>query len=604
LALNSHTISEELIRRIREQVDIVEVVSQHLSLKRTGQNYTGLCPFHQEKTASFVVSPTRQIFHCFGCGAGGNVYHFLMRIEGCTFPQAVRVLGERAGIRTPTARRSPPSPEAEKELAQLYDLNQAAAHWYHQNLQRPEARVARRYLADRGMQTEAIEGFYLGYALPAWDELMKRMAEMGWAPTLLEKAGLVSAREQQTGFYDRFRDRIIFPIRNLSGQIMGFGGRALNDTLPKYLNSPETPIYIKGRSLYAMEKARQEAGRTGRVIVVEGYFDAIALHQAGIQHVVATLGTALTPFHLQIIRRFARQVVLIFDPDQAGINATLRTVDLFLESGMTATVVSLPGGQDPDSFVRTHGSEAFLRVVHQAKNLMDFALEQFIAQTGTSGIDQKLRVAEQILPLLNKMKNRMEQSHYLRRLSDELQVSEADLAHELKKFSEKGPRLGSVMGTVQSATGLPPAPKEEEVLLHLLLHGKLSLERIAGALGPEDFSDARLKRIIRLTLDRFQNPLSQEALLHLIHSDFLPPEDAALLSELSLRSLGYDDSDRTGEDCIRVIKQKAQQRLLNAIQRRIKAAEEQGDAVQVKVLQAELLGLRQRPLHEKIPGTV
>jgi len=591
--VNSYTIPEEVIRRVREQADIVELVSQHLSLKKSGQNYTGLCPFHHEKTASFVVSPVRQIFHCFGCGAGGNVYHFLMKTEGLTFPEAVRALGEKVGVRIPTIRRSSPNPEAEKEQAQLYELNQVAAHWYHKNLlEGPEARTAREYLAQRGIQTETIKAFCLGYAPSSWDRLLKKMTEKGWSPSLLEKVGLVSAREQQTGFYDRFRDRIIFPIWNLSSQVIGFGGRVLDEALPKYLNSPETPIYTKGRFLYAMEKARHEIGRAGCVIIVEGYFDAIALHQAGVKNVAATLGTALTPFHLQLIRRFAREVVLIFDPDQAGVNATLRTVDLFLGSGMTAKVVSLPNGQDPDNFVRTHGSEAFLTAVRQAKKLMDYALEQFITQTGTSGIDQKLRVAEQILPLLSKMENRMEQSHYLKKLSDELKVKEADLAYELKKFSEKGAR--AAMRFVQPMTRPTPVPKEEEILLHLLLHGKLPLERVAKVLIPEDFSDARLKRIIRLALDRFQNSASQEELSRLIHSELLQPADAAFLSELSLRMLEYDDPDQTGEDCMRVLKQKSRQRLLDSIQRQIQMAEEQGNTVQVKVLQGELLGLRQK----------
>lgn len=601
--MNSYTIPEEIIRRVREQADIVEVVSQHLSLKKTGQNYTGLCPFHHEKTASFVVSPARQIFHCFGCGVGGNVYHFLMKTEGLTFPEAVRALGEKVGVRIPTIRRSPSNPEAEKEQARLYELNQAAAHWYHKNLlEGPDARTAREYLTQRGIQTETIEAFCLGYAPSSWDRLLKKMTEKGWSPSLLEKAGLVSAREQQAGFYDRFRDRVLFPIWNLSGQVIGFGGRVLDEALPKYLNSPETPIYTKGRSLYAMEKARHEIGRVGCVIIVEGYFDAIALHQAGIKNVAATLGTALTPFHLQLIRRFAREVVLIFDPDQAGVNATLRTVDLFLGSGMTAKVVSLPSGQDPDNFVRARGSEAFLTAVRQGKKLMDYALEQFIAQTGTAGIDQKLRAAEQILPLLSKMENRMEQSHYLKKLSDELKVKEADLAHELKKFSEKG--LRTAMRSVQPATGPTPVPKEEEILLHLLLHGKLPLERVAKVLAPEDFSDARLKRIIRLALDRFQNSASQEELFRLIHSELLQPEDAAFLSELSLRGLGYDDPDQTGEDCMRFLKQKSRQRLLDSIQRQIQTAEEQGNTVQVKVLQEELLGLRQKPFQEKISGAI
>ena len=211
--MSSYSIPEEVIRRIREQADIVEVVSQHLLLKKTGQNYTGLCPFHHEKTPSFVVSPARQIFHCFGCGAGGNVYHFLTKTEGLTFPEAVRALGEKVGIKIPTVKRSPPNPEAEKEQARLYELNQAAVQWYHKNLlERPEARTARAYLAQRGIQTETIEAFCLGYALPSWDGLLKKMTEKGCSPFLLEKAGLVSAREQQAGFYDRFRDRILFPI--------------------------------------------------------------------------------------------------------------------------------------------------------------------------------------------------------------------------------------------------------------------------------------------------------------------------------------------------------------------------------------------------------
>ena len=605
--MSSYAIPEEVIRRIREQADIVEIVSQHLSLKKTGQNYTGLCPFHQEKTPSFVVSPTRQIFHCFGCGTGGNVYHFLMKTEGLTFPQAVKTLGDKVGVRIPTMRRSVPNPEGEKEQERLCELNQAAADWYHKNLlEKPDASEARAYLVERGIRTETIEAFGLGYALPSWDGLLKRMAEKGWPPATLEKAGLISAREQQPGFYDRFRNRIIFPIRNLAGQIIGFGGRVLDDAPPKYLNSPETPIYTKGRSLYAMEKARHEIGRAGCVIVVEGYFDAIALHQAGIQHVVATLGTALTAFHLQLIRRFARQVVLIFDPDQAGVNAALRTVDLFLESDMNAAVVSLPGGQDPDSFVRSNGKEAFLATVRQAKKLMDFALDRFILQEGRSEIDQKLRVAEQILPLLSKMKHRMEQSHYLRKLSDELNVSEADLADELKRFSERGSR--PAMKAMPSVAGLPPAPKEEELLLHLLLHERLSLDEMAKVLTPEDFSDARLRRIIRLALDRFQEGASQGGLSSLIHSELSQPEDAALLSELSLRGLGYDDPVQTGEDCIHVLKRKSQKRLLESIQRQIQAAENQGDAVQVKVLQAELIGLRmglqRTPFQQKTSGTV
>ncbi|MGH7254618.1 MAG: DNA primase, partial [Nitrospirales bacterium] len=365
---------------------------------RAGQHLKGLCPFHAEKTPSFTVSPSRQMFHCFGCGVGGNVFTFIMKIEGTAFPDAVRELGRRTGIPVPLVTGGSSGPQAALR-ERLERLNDAAGAYFHRTLVDSDAgRVAREYLAHRGITPATIEAFRIGWAPPAWDGLLRALAPEGFTVEELERAGLVvpkdpNARRAATAssHYDRFRARVMFPIGDLSRRTIGFGGRVLDDGVPKYLNSPETPLFSKGRALFALDRAREPAGRANTVLIVEGYFDAIALHQAGIANAVATLGTALTPDHIRAMRRFASQVVLLFDPDAAGVRAAIRTLDLFADSGMSVRVVSLPDGADPDTFVRTGGPDSFARLVEQATTLLDFAVEHSLQSAASGGIEDRIR---------------------------------------------------------------------------------------------------------------------------------------------------------------------------------------------------------------------
>jgi DNA primase len=382
-------ISEDVINQIRDRTDIVEVVGQHVSLTRTGQNLKGLCPFHQEKSPSFTVSPSRQIFHCFGCGVGGNVFTFLTRITGASFPETVRELGRKVGIEVEEAT-SQAGPQA-VQAVRIEQLNKAAADWFRKNLSDDQLGAeAREYLSSRGMLPSTIERFGIGVAPNEWDGLIKSLGKQGFMQNDLASAGLIIARENGSGFYDRFRARVMFTITDLRKRVVGFGGRVLGEGTPKYLNSPDTPLFRKGQTLFALDVAREAVTRTKTVIVVEGYFDAIALHQAGLIHTVATLGTALTLEHIQVLRRFASNVILLFDPDAAGVRAALRSLDLFVNSGLGVKVVSLPVGDDPDTYVRKEGADAFDRLEERAPSLLDFALEHSLKTAEASTIEGRI----------------------------------------------------------------------------------------------------------------------------------------------------------------------------------------------------------------------
>ena len=299
-------ISQDVINQIKDRIDIVDIVSQHVSLTRAGQNLKGLCPFHQEKSPSSTVSPSRQIFHCFGCGAGGNVFTFLTRITGASFPETVHDLGRRVGIEVqePLADTGPA-----QQSNRMEQVNQAASRWFRESLRDERMGAeAREYLAGRGIQPMTIDRFGIGVAPAEWDGLLKAMAKQGFTPLELAAAGLVIARDTGTGYYARFRGRVMLTITDLRKRVVGFGGRVLGEGTPKYLNSPDTPLFKKGQTLFALDVAREAIARSKTVIVVEGYFDAIALHQAGLTHTVATLGTALTSEHVQVLRRFASKV--------------------------------------------------------------------------------------------------------------------------------------------------------------------------------------------------------------------------------------------------------------------------------------------------------
>jgi len=597
------SIPSETVRRIQECIDIVDVVSPYLMLRKQGQNYVGLCPFHQEKTPSFVVSPSKQLFHCFGCGAGGDVFGFLMKADALSFPEALRVLGEKAGIAVVPASSPVQDPEESSSKESLLKIHQEAAVYYHDLLlNHPGARLTREYLQKRGVQEDAIKNFMLGYALPLWDGLLKYLQGRGWAPDEAEKAGLAILRQDGTGHYDRFRDRLIFPIRNLQGKVIAFGGRVLPNsqsdkgsdaTLPKYMNSPETSLYTKGQHLYALDKARGAVSQAGSLVIVEGYLDALAAHQAGVQNVVATLGTALTQEHLHLIGRFTRKVILVFDPDLAGVRAALRTVELFMSGGVHAQVVMLPEGEDPDSFIKNHGSVAFKELLSKPIGLLDFALQQMVAKASKKTIEEKLRIIEEVLPVLAKIQNHVERSHYLKWVADELGVHERDLGQELVHHVRKSKKVPKQEPSFIPKT--PQFPVEEQMLIQLLLQGKVKPNALQGRVQPGDFTDPRLGPLFSLILETAQGGGEvqiRELLLATQHDS----EINLLISAWSLQELTCEEYEKTVQDCLQKLYSKRLNRELQEMEEKIRKAEQEADRETVRALQQGVLSLKRQIL--------
>ena len=573
-------IPDELIDRIREGVDIVSVISEQLSLKKTGQNFTGLCPFHSEKTPSFVVSPAKQIFHCFGCGAGGNVFHFLMKHENLTFPQAVRSLSERAGISIPEVSKRDEKIEDAKEP--LYKVNELAMEFFSRNLaEAKEGERARQYLEKRGIEKKTIQEFNIGYSLSQWDAGFRYIRQKGIDAAALEKAGLIIRKESGDGFYDRFRDRIIFPILDLKKRVIGFGGRVIDDSLPKYINSPESPIYIKGENLYCLEKARQEIGKRGYLLIVEGYLDAIMTYQKGIKNAAATLGTALTPGHLRLIKRFTNNIVLVFDPDSAGKKAAIRSASLFIESGMKAKVASLSEGTDPDTFLREKGVEAFVDKLKNSEKLLDFVIRETKGKEPLSSIDEKVKVADEVLPLINRLPNKIERNAYVRRLAEELQLEEKDIFAELEnRAQKKGYKSGERKEPLEKGTahsGLQKrinhsGAKAEEMLIHLMLNDESIAKRVKDHLSPDDFKDPLFKRVTGIVYNVIESGKEFNAVFKTEDAEM-----AGLFSALSMRELDYDDREQSFYDCVQKIKGAGIKERMKTLQEKLRIAEKNGD---------------------------
>ncbi len=427
----SNFIPEEKIEEIKNAADIVEVVSDYVLLKKTGKNYSGLCPFHAEKDASFTVSPAKQIFHCFGCNTGGNVFNFLIRHDGVSFPEAVRLLARRYGIDLPVRKMSQAMREQISEREKLLAINRMAMEYYHWNLLHDSyGKQAMAYLKKRAMEPSIIDRFQLGYARDSWDGLRNYLENKHVPMNLMEKSGLVIPRKSGTGYYDRFRERIVFPIYNLNKQVVGFGGRVLDASLPKYLNSPETPVYSKSKLLYGLHLARNKCRETRTVYIVEGYFDLLALHQYGVENAGATLGTALTTEHIHMLKGFAEKVILLFDGDDAGIQASLRSVGIFIEKGMQARVMLMPRGYDPDSFMQKYGLEAFETLAEKSHSVISFIMESAQKKYGLS-VEGKMQIIEELKIPLASIQDMGARNSYIKEIWERLGVKEYDIREKV-----------------------------------------------------------------------------------------------------------------------------------------------------------------------------
>ncbi|MBI5775886.1 MAG: DNA primase [Nitrospirae bacterium] len=593
-------IPQEIIEQVKDRTDILDVVSGYVTLSKAGQNFKGLCPFHSEKTPSFMVSPSRQIFHCFGCGTGGNAFTFVMKMEGTSFPETVRELARKAGIAVPEVQGIRHHQDAGNR-EKLEKLNEAAQAWFMHNLTQAEAgRDARLYLKERGMFEDTLEAFGFGYAPESWDGLLKHLLKNGYTLPDLLAAGLITTKDgagrnpkDASGYYDKFRARVMFPIRDLRKKVIGFGGRILGEGMPKYLNSPETPLFNKGRALYLLEKARETAGKTETLIIVEGYFDAIALHQAGITNVVATLGTALTPDHIRIIRRYVTKAVLLFDPDEAGVRAALRTLDLFVDSGLGVKVVSLPSGDDPDTFIRNQGREVFAQMQEQAPSLLDFAVEHSLGKANATSIEDRIRSVDEILRILQKTSNRLEKEECTKRVAERLGVNQQRL---IERYPELQPRELRPARRESPAEAAPPAgarfkgTPEERDLVHLLLQGQL-LPAEVRRLEAETFSMPACKRIVEIAL-RTLGEGGRVSVRATLDEALADTACATVATELSMLEQHYDEVRQHVTDCLDRLERKKLEGALGRLITQLRVAEQEGRTEDAQRLNDEVNALR------------
>jgi len=511
-------ISQGKIDEVREATDIIDLISAYVTLRKRGKNYVGLCPFHSEKTPSFAVNAEKQVYHCFGCGVGGNTFTFVMEHEKVSFAEAVRFLADRAGITLPS-----PSPEAEalaSEAEILFNVMRQSARFFYDSLtQSSEGEFALGYFHGRGFTDETIRGFGLGYSPKGWDGLVQFSQKEGVEIKYLEKVGLARRREDGS-YYDYFRGRAMFPIFSTSGRVIGFGARKLyeDDPMGKYINSPETPIYIKSRVLYGIYQAKNAVIDQDSAILVEGYADLITVFQAGIQNVAASSGTALTPEQIQLVGRYTKNITLVYDADSAGSNAMMRGVDLVIEGGLDVKVAELPQGHDPDSYVRKFGGEEFQMLIQRAVSFIDFKARTFQREGKFETPEGQAEAVRSIVQTIARMGDELKQNFYIKQVSERYQIYESILHRELEKWRprERRGRASPAQSTQRipvyetplsevTPRRLPAISAAERDLLKLILEedGEL-LQQVFRYVTLDDFADRRVRTLISEVFDYYQ----------------------------------------------------------------------------------------------------
>jgi DNA primase len=610
-------ISESKIGEVRERTDIVELISQYVSLKRSGANHMGLCPFHSEKSPSFSVNAARQFFHCFGCGVGGDVFSFLMKVEGLTFPDAVRRLAAQHGIDLEERVLSPEDEARQRQRERFYRINEVAADYFHQQLmEHPAGEVARRYMKTRGYGRKAAGEYQIGFALDSWDGLGKHLEQQGLSVTDARVLGLVRPRKQGDGHYDLFRNRLMFPVYDLSGRVVAFAGRVLDDSKPKYINSPESPIYHKGRVLFGLYQARQAMRQSGEVLVVEGYFDQLALYRAGFPQVVATCGTALTTEHARLLKRYVQRVILLFDQDAAGKQATFKAMTVLQEEGVPAAVIELPAGDDPDSFLHGQGAEAFRMRLEKARSVMDLFIDDPLSEAG-DGIEQKVRAAERIVAQIAGLSSELEQDLYLKELARRSGIDLEQLKKLLKKVAGQGqrrqPKRNHVVPQQPDDYPLPEPPPEEpggeyavvskgrgeqkplwsraeELLLCLLLNNYVSHGEIAAAGGLSLFYHPDAVKYGQLMLDHAGEDGIDSKTLY----EKLDPEEVRVLMGIAALDQGQfgESVNDFFTGCLQALQREQKKRQRDELHDKIRRCEQAGDPEQLKKLLEEFKNLK------------
>ncbi len=582
-------IPERVIQDIKDRVSIREVVEDYVRLVKDGANYKGLCPFHQEKTPSFKVHEAKGIFKCFGCGESGNVFSFLMKVEGMTFVEAAEKLAARAGVSIPRHEEGPEDKQRRRKREALFEANLAAAKFFHQTLlSSPEAGGAREYLEARGITKESIEKYMLGFSPGGWRTTLEKLSAKGVSREDMLAAGLIIKKEDKNDCYDRFRGRLMFPIRDVQGNVRGFGARQLSDDpdQPKYVNTPETPVFKKGEGFFGIHEAKSGIRKQGRAVIVEGYTDQIILDQHGINYALATLGTALTEEHARLVVRYAPEVFLVFDSDEAGQKASLRSLPAFLEAGLSPRIVKMPGAADPDEFIRSRGAEEFLELMDASPPLLSFFCDAVVNSAGDTP-SALARAVGEAAQMISRVKDPIERSVFVERLSKKAGVPVDKVEMKLRRPEKR--REGRPAPGPEA--DYPPAQMD---LVRLLVHHPETAERIRSSGVLERLGRDELSGFIRSLIahESETGRIDPGSLLHQI-------EDQMIVGWITSMSLGKDPFDgivdKALNDVILKLEQGDIEDRLSRLQAKIMDAQERGE----ELLWRRLLEEQQALLQQK-----
>ena len=553
---------EELIEEVRTRNDIVEVISGYVRLQKKGSNYFGLCPFHNEKSPSFSVSPVKQMYYCFGCGAGGNVITFLMEYENQTFPEAVRTLAQRAGIALPEADDSKEARQADSRRAKLLEINKEAAKYFYYQLRTERGSVGMEYLRKRELSDETMNHFGLGYANKYSNDLIQYLKSKGYSEDLIRDAGLCNVDEKH-GMYDKFWNRVMFPIQDINHRVIGFGGRVMGDGKPKYLNSPETEIFDKSRNLYGLNFAR--TSRKGNVILCEGYMDVIAMHQAGFTQAVASLGTAFTSGQASLLRRYANEILLSYDSDGAGVNAALRAIGILKEAGMTGRVINLEPYKDPDEFIKALGGEEFQKRLDHAENSFFFELRQLQKNYDLSDPEQKTAFHREIARKLCTFSEEVERENYIEAVAQKYHISFENLRRLVGTYAAQTglaqPVIRPKSGVQKKNTAAEGIKNSQKLLLTWLVEQPQLYRQISKYISPKDFTEGLYEKVAdRLFEELEQGNINPASIISMFEEEEDQREAASLFHTKLERLESTAEQEKALHDIVCAVKRNSYER--------------------------------------------
>ena len=553
---------EELIEEVRTRNDIVEVISGYVRLQKKGSTYFGLCPFHNEKSPSFSVSPGKQMYYCFGCGAGGNVITFLMEYENQTFPEAVRTLAQRAGIALPEADDSKEARQADSRRAKLLEINKEAAKYFYYQLRTERGSVGMEYLRKRELSDETMNHFGLGYANKYSNDLIQYLKSKGYSEDLIRDAGLCNVDEKH-GMYDKFWNRVMFPIQDINHRVIGFGGRVMGDGKPKYLNSPETEIFDKSRNLYGLNFAR--TSRKGNVILCEGYMDVIAMHQAGFTQAVASLGTAFTSGQASLLRRYANEILLSYDSDGAGVNAALRAIGILKEAGMTGRVINLEPYKDPDEFIKALGGEEFQKRLDHAENSFFFELRQLQKNYDLSDPEQKTAFHREIARKLCTFSEEVERENYIEAVAQKYHISFENLRRLVGTYAAQTglaqPVIRPKSGVQKKNTAAEGIKNSQKLLLTWLVEQPQLYRQISKYISPKDFTEGLYEKVAdRLFEELEQGNINPASIISMFEEEEDQREAASLFHTRLERLESTAEQEKALHDIVCAVKRNSYER--------------------------------------------